>query len=73
MQKINSTVVLATYKYLLDVNGKSSCGSTAEELERRGYVSPKGKPISRMAVWRMLMSTLDGRAAVESTKQRVGK
>lgn len=73
MMKISEQLVLATYDYYLRAYGRSSCGAVAEELNRRGYVSLRGKPVSRMAVWRLMMRSSDGREAIGETKERVGK
>ena len=71
--KITPDLVLATYQFYLRAFGRSSCGVVADDLHRKGYVSPRGKPISRMSVWRLMMLTNEGREAVELTRQRVGK
>ena len=72
-KKITPGIVISTYKYLLDTTGKSSCGSCSDQLDHMGYVSPRGKKISRMSVWRMLTTYTDGRDLLKKTKQRMGR
>ena len=73
MKKITPDLVLATYKYLLETTGRSSCGSSADQLDRMGYKSPRGEVVSRMSVWRMMTMFSEGRAMLETTKQRMGR
>ena len=71
--KITRDLVIATYKYYMDIHGRTSCGVVANDLNRRGYVSPRGRIVSRMSVWRMMQETREGREAIQETRERVGK
>ena len=72
-KKITPDIVIATYKYLLDTRGQSSCGSCADQLDHMGYASPRGKKVSRMSIWRMMMDHADGKLMLMKTKQRIGR
>ena len=73
LKRITPELVLETYRYLLKTTGRSSCGSSAEQLDRMGYVSPRGDKVSRMAVWRMMMEGSEGKILLSKTKQRIGR
>ena len=71
-QVITTKVAVATFQYLVELTGRASCGTVADELDRKGYTSKNGDTISRMAVWRALKGDVLGDELLSGNKRRMG-
>ena len=70
---LSITLLLNTYKRLLNEKGYASCGLVAEELGRLGVITRTGKAPTRQAVHFRIVQTQEGRDMLSVTKRRIGR
>ena len=71
MPTITTQAAISMYQYRMELTGKASCGLVADFLNEAGYTSIDGKRVSRMAVWRAMQNTQQGKDLLTLTKKRI--
>jgi hypothetical protein len=71
MPTITTQAAVGTYQNLIDDYGEASCGTVAIVLNALGFTSLRGKKVSRMAVWREMQRTQQGRDLLQKTRIRI--
>lgn len=69
--RINPILVETLYSSFLEEHGQASCGKVADYLNSVGVKSPRGYEVSRMAVWRLLKNSNNGRKLLSKTIRRM--
>ena len=73
MTFLSITLLINTYKRLLNDKGYASCGLVADELGRMGVITRTGRPPTRQAVHYRLVQIQEGRDMLAVTKRRIGR
>ena len=72
-QKITIDKVVATYKYLLETAGYTSCDRVADYLNATGFVNQRNRPVTRYNVHNYMNKTAEGKNLIGVTKARIGR